>query len=136
MAASAKLVAAARRNGKANKGGRPRIDVMALLPEFERLGGIGLNEWQACAVVGISPDTLSRRKKERDEVLRALKTGLANAGSRVGQTLFQKALDGDLGAIVWWEKTRLGYREGHSVEMTGAGGGPLEIAVTRRVVGV
>lgn len=46
--------------------------------------------------------------------------------ARISGALAKKALDGDLGAIVWYEKTRRGYRDTSRHELTGANGQPIQ----------
>jgi hypothetical protein len=75
--------------------------------------------------MGMHPDTFRARKREHDRVLRAIENGKAKAENEIGRTLFDKAKAGDLGAIVWWEKTRADRRETVKQEITGADGAPL-----------
>jgi hypothetical protein len=95
------------------------------LDQVEHLAGLGLSEAAICASLGISPDTLARRKQTSADFAAALKRGKAFAHQQVAAVLFDKALEGDVGAIVWWEKTRAGLSDRVTQEHTGAGGGPL-----------
>lgn len=76
--------------------------------EVERLAAQGLTQTEICLCLGISEDTLGRRKQESAELAEAIKRGKAKAASVIADKLFQMAKDGDLGAIVWYEKTRHG----------------------------
>ena len=49
-------------------------------------------------------------------------------------TLFQKAVNGDTGAAIWWSKTQLRWAETQKHEHTGADGAPIELARIERVV--
>ena len=92
--------------------GRPRKNLNAeQIGEIERLAGLGLNEAKIAYVMGMHPDTFRERKREHQRVLRAIENGKAQAENLVGGKLFTKAVAGDLGAIVWWEKTRADRRE-------------------------
>lgn len=79
------------------------------------------------------------------------KQGAEEANQKVSRALFQKAvgreavLDAnnrvvapaqspDTTAAIWWEKSRLGYKEGQTVEHTGPGGEPLSIPTPTVVV--
>ncbi|HEX6972333.1 MAG TPA: hypothetical protein VF234_08950, partial [Limnochordia bacterium] len=49
------------------------------------------------------------------------------AENEIGRTLFDKAKAGDLGAIVWWEKTRADRRETVKQEVSAPDGGPAVV---------
>lgn len=44
-----------------------------------------------------------------------LDLGKAKANSQVGRTLFQKAINGDTAALIFWCKTQMGMKETHVV---------------------
>lgn len=91
---------------------RPRIELTDdHIRQIESLAGYGLTEAAIARVLGMSHDTFTRRKQDHERVLRALEKGKAYAESIVGQALYIKAKSGDLGAIIWWEKTRAGRHE-------------------------
>jgi hypothetical protein len=91
---------------------RPRKEITQHnLRQIEQLAAYGLTEAAIATVIGVDPKTLYRRKKDHAAVLSALEKGQAVAKASVGKALFQKASAGDLGAIIWWEKTRGGRRE-------------------------
>jgi hypothetical protein len=82
--------------------------------------------------VRCSPPTL--RKWFRDE----LDTATIEANARVAQTLYQQATTpGNIAATIFWLKARAGWREKHSVEVTGKDGVPMatQIVVVRREPG-
>jgi hypothetical protein len=82
-----------------------------LLRQAEELAGYGLSMPQIAAVLGFCERTLHRRKNENESLLAALKRGRARAAAIVGKALFQRAKDGDVPAIRWWEMTREGRSE-------------------------
>lgn len=88
----------------------PEIDEQ-MIRQIEELAGYGLSMPQIAAVVGFSERTLHRRKNEHEAVEAALSRGRARAAAIVGKALFQRAKDGDVPAIRWWEMTREGRSE-------------------------
>jgi hypothetical protein len=88
---------------------RPRIEID--ISRVEELAAQGLSQAEICLVLGISEDTLSRRKADSAAIADAIKSGKAKAASEIANTLYLMAKRGDLGAIVWWEKTRRGLSD-------------------------
>jgi hypothetical protein len=87
-----------------------------------KLAGYGLPvEWIARLVRnGISPVTLRRVFAQE------LETGRAQAIAQVSETLFQKAIGGDLGACCFFLKCRAGWREStNRLELSGPNGEPV-----------
>ena len=99
---------------------RPRIELD--ISRVEELAAQGLSQAEICLVIGISEDTLSRRKHDTAAIADAIKRGRAKAASEISNTLYLMAKGGDLGAIVWYEKTRRGLSDRQSVEHSGPGG--------------
>jgi len=97
------------------------------LRQIEVLAGYGLTQAAIAHVLGMDPRTFRRRKQDEAAVLSALEKGKAKAEHQVGQALFTKATGGDLGAIVWWEKTRAGRRDTTHLQHTG--GIPTDAAI-------
>ena len=89
--------------------GRPRIEIDTL--RVEEYAAQGLSQAEICLCLGISEDTLSRRKADSAAIADAIKRGKAKAVSEVADRLYLMAKGGDLGAIVWWEKTRRGLSD-------------------------
>ncbi len=54
---------------------------------------------------GIDEDTLNKHFKDE------LTQGKARACAKVGQSLFQKCMDGDTTAAIWWTKTQMGWKD-------------------------
>lgn len=74
------------------------------------LSGIGVPQEQIAIIVGIDAKTL--RKAFRDDLDR----GMAEATTKVAQTLFGMATRGDnTAATIFWMKARAGWREKHEV---------------------
>ena len=81
---------------------------------------IGTPQEDIAKVIGIDPKTL--RLHYRDE----LDLASAKANAVVGGALFNKAKAGDTTAMIFWMKTRAGWKETHAVEHTGKDGGPIK----------
>lgn len=107
----------------------PEIDEQ-MIRQIEELAGYGLSMPQIAAVVGFSERTLHRRKNDHEAVEAALARGRARAAAIVGKALFQRAKDGDIPAIRWWEMTREGRSERSRVDAVDATQAALEAAQT------
>ena len=66
---------------------------------------IGYTQPQIAALLDKSEDSLQRYCR------RELDLGALVVNAKIGGKLFQKAMDGDTGALIWWSKTRMGWRE-------------------------
>ena len=86
------------------------------LGAIEAMAAYGLSLADIASALSISDDTLSRRKADTDAVATAIACGRAKVQAKVGHALLKKALTGDVPAIRWFEATRFGYSEKHSVE--------------------
>jgi len=88
------------------RGGRKVIEID--LEKVKHLAGDGLNEFQICDVLGICWRTLYRRKRANVSFVNAIQEGRSKAAGVIANRLYEKAKTGDLGAIIWYEKTRQG----------------------------
>lgn len=79
-----------------------------MLGQIETLAGYGLSLAQIAAVIGISERSLMLKKADETRVFAALEAGKAKAQGRVGKSLFERAVKGDVAAIRWYEMTRAG----------------------------
>jgi hypothetical protein len=79
--------------------------------EVEKLAASGLTFEEMAAVLGVSHDTLLRRRKDDPLFNQALLKGKATVKMEITNKLVEQAKSGNLTAIIWYEKTRLGYRE-------------------------
>lgn len=111
------------REGSGRKKFKPTDEERKLV---EAMSGYGVPIKQIATFVrgGIDKDTLHARFKED------LIKGKAIANAKVGQTLHQKAVDGDTTAAIWWSKTQMGWKEESRVEHAGDPNAPIEHRVT------
>ena len=56
-------------------------------------------------LIGIGPETLAKHYGPE------LEESAARANAKIAQTLYQKALDGDVTSMIFWLKTRARWRE-------------------------
>jgi hypothetical protein len=77
---------------------------------------IGTPQEDIARVLGIDPKTL--RKYYRDE----LDLASAKANATIGGALFNKAKGGDTAAMIFWMKTRAGWREKQEFDLTSSDG--------------
>jgi hypothetical protein len=80
----------------------------------------GMTPSHIAGIIGVSPQMLQR------ECGRELEIGAQEVNAKVAAKLFQKCMRGDTIAMIYWTKTRLGWREVHRTEHTGADGGPIK----------
>lgn len=74
------------------------------------------NEEEIARALGISQDTLTRRKKDYADFAEAIKTGRAKANIFVGGKLMQAIKAGNIAAIIFYMKTRCGWKETQKIE--------------------
>jgi hypothetical protein len=82
---------------------------------------VGIPQEQIAMVIrdGIDADTLAKHFKKE---IRESKI-LANA--KVGGTLFNKIMNGDTAAAIFWAKTQMGWKETQAHEHMGKDGKPI-----------
>jgi hypothetical protein len=100
-------------------------------PEFEptesqretvaNMVACGITQEQIALFLDIDGNTL--RKHFRREI----DTAATVANAKVGKSLFVKATSGDVGAMVWWTKTRMGWKEKQEIAHTDADGNNLGV---------
>jgi hypothetical protein len=110
------------------KRGRKPIEID--IREVEEAAADGLTEGEVAARLGISIDTLGRRKNQYAEYAEAIKRGKQRAHAAVSSKLMALVRKGNLGAIVWYEKTRKGYSDRVQQELSGRDGEAIEIKNT------
>jgi hypothetical protein len=98
-----------------NLGGRPAHEPTEKdRATVKAMSAYGIPQEQIARVIRINPETL--RLHYRDE----LDLGVIEANAKVAETLFQQGVrDGNTTALIWWTKSRMGWREKHDVEHSG-----------------
>ena len=86
-------------------GRKPHQPTDADREKVQAMAGYGLPQEQIAKVMRISAPTL--RKHYADE----LERGSAVANSLVAESLFKQARNGNTAAMIFWAKTRMGWRE-------------------------
>lgn len=81
-----------------------------------QMAAVGIMQESIARVIGIDPKTL--RKHFREE----LDTSAAKANAKVGGTLYNKAINGDTSAAIWWSKARMGWKERTQLQHADADG--------------
>ena len=89
--------------------GRPRIEIP--IAEVERMAALGMNQTQIARALGISPDTLERRKADTEAVRAALDRGRACGIDLVAGALFESAVAGNVRAQIFYLKANAGWSE-------------------------
>lgn len=74
----------------------------------EKLSGLGVPLDQIASMVHGGMDPLAMAKRFAKEIAK----GRAKANSAVAERLWKKAVDGDTAAMIWWTKSRMGWRDG------------------------
>jgi len=82
--------------------------------QVEIMSGHGVPHEQIAISIrdGICADTLVKYFSKE------LTVGKARANAQVGKTLFQKALGGDVTAMIWWTKTQMRWTDTRRLEHT------------------
>ena len=88
----------------------------------EHYVSIGYTQEQIASLMKRSVDSLDRHC--RDE----LDNGALRVNAKIGGKLFQKAMAGDTTSLIFWAKTRMGWKETNTQELTGKDGGAIEVA--------
>lgn len=117
-----------------NAGRAPFVPTDEEREYVEKLSGIGLVQEQIAALIrdGIHSDTL------RDHFGKELLAGKAKANAKIGGTLYQKAVNGDTGSLIWWTKTQMRWAETQKHEIVHTGisiNDALEAAKARLISG-
>ena len=75
--------------------------------QVEQMSAVGIPQESICRVIRDGIDDKTLRKHFRTE----LDTAVAKANANIGNTLYNKAMGGDTSALIWWSKTRMGWKE-------------------------
>ena len=72
---------------------------------IEHYVAIGFTNEQVAGLVGVAESTLKKHCAEE------LRNGSLKVNAKIGGKLFSKAMDGDTTALIFWCKTRMGWKE-------------------------
>jgi hypothetical protein len=95
--------------------------------QVEELARIGCTEEDMAAVLGVSVDTLQRRKRARAEFRGAIEKGRASLRNSLRRLQVKKALEGNTTMLIWLGKQYLGQRDRQETELTGRGGEAVKV---------
>ncbi len=85
------------------------------------LAAVGIRHEDIAAKIEISADTLVKHYK------RELDDGRVDANAAVAKSLYDQAKAGNTTAMIFWLKTRAGWKETERHEVTGADGNDLVV---------
>ena len=117
---------AKRKSGGAQPGsGRPEYEPTKEGRKMvEAMSACGTPQEDIAMVIGIDRKTL------RKHFTVELDTAATKANSAIAQTLYQKAMNGDTTAMIWWTKARMRWSEKAVHEHSGPDGGPIQAEST------
>ena len=100
--------------------------------QVEELARIGCTEPDMAAVLGVSVDTIQRRKRASEEFCGAIKRGQATTRNSLRRLQLKKALEGNVTMLIWLGKQLLGQSDTQMLRHEGPQGGPIQyIEITR-----
>jgi len=107
------------------KRGRPEHQVTDQTKnQVSMMSAFGLRQYEIAQLMGITEDTLV--KYYRHELDTGLNRAIVSVASKVYKTAVSDK-NNALNAATFFLKTRGGWRENSSIELTGAHGGPLQV---------
>jgi len=118
-------------NGKAGRPAKTLTEKQ--LGEIETLAAF-LSVEQMADYFGIGRTTFYNLAEKNPEILERYKRGKSKAIAHIAQGLIQKARAGDTASAIFFLKTQARWAETQKHELTGADGGPVEVARIERVV--
>jgi transposase len=89
--------------------------------QAKTLAAVGIKHEDIAAKIGISADTLVKYYKQE------LDDGRVDANAQIGKSLYEQAKAGNTAAMIFWLKTRAGWKETQVQEHTGPDGTPLVV---------
>jgi len=98
------------------RGPKPKQPTQDERRKVEHYCSIGYTQAQIAALMGCSDETL--RKYYREE----LTNGALKVNAQIGGKLFQKAMGGDTASLIFWAKTRMGWRETSAINVSSDNG--------------
>jgi hypothetical protein len=96
--------------------------------ELERLCAMQCTQEEIGAWFGLSRKTIERRRKQGGTFLEIMERGQAKGRVTLRRYLWKLASNGNVAACIFLAKNLLGYRDVLNTELTGAGGGPIQVS--------
>ena len=72
---------------------------------------LGATDADLATFFDVSERTIYRWKKNQPEFAAAIVEGSRHANAKVTGRLYDRCLDGEVTAIIWWTKNRMGWRD-------------------------
>lgn len=91
----------------------------------EQMCAVGIPQESICLVVRDGIDDKTLRKHFRRE----LDTAKIKANAKVGGALFNKIMNGDTAAGIFWAKTQMGWKEKSQIELEHGGNVNLNVEI-------
>jgi len=101
--------------------------------QVEELARIGCTEDDMAAVLGVSVDTIQRRKRSSEEFCGAIKRGQATTRNSLRRLQLKKALEGNVTMLIWLGKQLLGQSDAQTLSHEGPQGGPIQYIEVHRL---
>lgn len=91
--------------------------------QIEKYASVGIGLEAISKLIGISPDTISRNYNDNYQ------NAIQKANGAIAGALYNKAMNGDTTAMIFWLKTRARWKETSHHEISGLDGSKLEWVV-------
>jgi hypothetical protein len=110
-----------------NKGGRPKWEPTEdEIAQIGKLAALGLDADHMAWFLDKGRSVFFERMKEMPSFADAIKSGRAKADGKALNALWKKIDGGDTACILFYIKTRLGWKEVSVTEHTGKDGAPIQ----------
>lgn len=105
--------------------GRPKLEpTKEMIGYVERLAALGLGQDDTAFALGVHRQTFAKYRESH--FIDAIKSGKSRARVTSGAVLMREMLAGNMTALIWFEKTRLGMTEKVHTVVSNPDGGPVE----------
>lgn len=99
----------------AKPGPKPWEPTQAERNKVELCAAMGYTQEQIAMLLDKSVDSLDRHCR------RELDSGVLKVNAAIGGKLFQKAMNGDTASLIFWAKTRMGWKETSGLDVNSDG---------------
>ena len=104
---------------------RPKVKID--MGELEKLCGLQCTNDEIAAFLGVSSRTIERRRRV-EKFRTVMDNAYAKGRISIRRALFKMAGQGNVAAAIFLSKNLLGYKDVVNNELTGAGGGPIQMS--------